>query len=101
MLLFSKPQLVPVCHLKLFCKCPAINSAKEPDIEVKRRLRAVAGELGEVDAAAKHEMEKAKQFIYVSSSEDTCLVEYDEQPPYPINQDLLNTAIEIALFKRS
>ena len=83
---------------KLFCRCPAINSAKEPDIEVIRRLRAVAGELGEVDAAAKHEMEKAKQFIYVSSSEDTCLVEYDEQPPYPINQDLLNTAIEIALL---
>ena len=83
---------------KLFCSCPAINSTKEPDIEVKRKLRAVAGETGEVDVAAKHETEKDKYFIYVSNSEDTCLVEYDEQPPNPINQELLDVALEIALL---
>jgi len=83
---------------KLFCNCPAINSTKEPDIEVKRRLRAVAGETGEIDVAAKHEMEKGKYFIYVSNSEDTCLIEYDEQPPNPINQDLLDSALEISLL---
>jgi len=84
--------------LKLFCKCPAINSDKEPEIKVIRRLRASAGELGKVDIAAKHEMEKDKYFIYVSNSEDTCLIEYDEQPPNPINEDLLDAAIEISLL---
>ncbi len=83
---------------KLFCNCPAINSEKEPDIKVIRKLRAVAGETGEVDIAAKHEMEKDKYFIYVSNSEDTCLVEYDEQPPNPINQELLDIALEISLL---
>lgn len=84
--------------LKLFCRCPSVNSDKKADIKVVRRLRAAAGELGEVDVAAKHEMEKGKYFIYESNSEDTCLVEYDEQPPYQINQDLLDAAIEISLL---
>jgi Glu-tRNA(Gln) amidotransferase subunit E-like FAD-binding protein len=83
---------------KLFCNCPAINSSKEPNIRVVRRLRAVAGETGEVDIAAKHEMGKGKYFIYESNSEDTCLVEYDEQPPEPINEELMDAAIEISLL---
>lgn len=83
---------------KLFCNCPAINSIEKPDIKVIRRLRAVAGETGEVDVAAKHEMEKGKYFVYVSNSEDTCLVEYDEQPPDPINEKLLDAALEVALL---
>lgn len=83
---------------KLFCNCPALNSKKEPDKKVIRRLRAAAGETGDVDIAAKHEMSKDKYFIYVSNSEDTCLIEYDEQPPNPINQDLLDVALEISLL---
>jgi Glu-tRNA(Gln) amidotransferase subunit E-like FAD-binding protein len=83
---------------KLFCDCPTLNSTKEPDIKIIRRLRAVAGETGEVDVAAKHEMEKGKQFLYVSNSEDTCLVEYDEEPPHPINQEALTVALQVALL---
>lgn len=83
---------------KLFCNCPAINSRKEPDTKVVRRLRASAGETGEVDIAASHEMKKDKYFVYVGNSEDTCLVEFDEQPPNPVNEDLLDTAIEISLL---
>lgn len=83
---------------KLFCDCPTLNSTKEPNIKILRRLRAVAGETGEVDVAAKHEMEKGKQFIYVSNSEDTCLVEYDEEPPHSINQESLTVALKIALL---
>jgi len=83
---------------KLFCNCLAINSTKEPDVKVVRRLRAVAGETGRVDVAAKHEMEKDKYFIYVSNSEDTCIIEYDECPPNPINEKLLDVALEVALL---
>ncbi|MBW2988789.1 Glu-tRNA(Gln) amidotransferase subunit GatE [Candidatus Woesearchaeota archaeon] len=83
---------------KLFCSCPALNSSKEPDIRVIRRLRAVAGETGEIDAAAKHEMKKGKQFIYVSNSEDTCNVEYDDEPPHKINMKALDVALQAALL---
>lgn len=83
---------------KLFCNCPSINSDKEPDIKVERRLRAVAGELGRIDIAAKHEMAKGKKFIYVSNSEDTCLVEYDDVPPYTPSEKAIDTALQISLL---
>ena len=86
---------------KLFCGCPTLNSDKEPDIKVIRRLRAVAGETGEIDVAAKHEMKKGKQFIYISNSEDTCNVEYDSEPPHPINQKALDIALQVALLLKA
>lgn len=81
---------------KLFCRCPAINSTKEPNKSCERKLRAVVGETGEVDIAAAHETAKAKKFIYVSNSEDSCQYEYDEEPPGNVNQDHLNTAIMVS-----
>ena len=39
---------------KLFCECSA-EFKEEPAGEVKRKLRAVAGETGEVDKAASYE----------------------------------------------
>ena len=83
---------------KLFCDCSTLNSSKEPDIKIVRRLRAVAGETGKVDVAAKHEMKKGKQFIYVSNSEDSCIVEYDEEPPHPVNQRALDVALQVAVL---
>ena len=83
---------------KLFCSCPTLNSDQEPNVKFERRLRAVAGETGEVDIAAKHEMGKGKKFIYVADSNDTCLVEYDEEPPHELNKEALETALKIALL---
>ena len=77
---------------KLFCSCPTINSQKEPNVKFERRLRAVAGETGEIDIAAHHEMKKGKKFIYEADSADTCLVEYDEEPPHELNKQALETA---------
>ena len=48
---------------KLFCSCPTMNSDKEVDIKVERRLKSVAGEMGEKDAAAEFEMSKNRKFI--------------------------------------
>ncbi|MBI2661334.1 Glu-tRNA(Gln) amidotransferase subunit GatE [Candidatus Woesearchaeota archaeon] len=84
--------------LKLFCNCPTLNSSKEPDGKLERRLRAVVGETGEIDVAAAHEMSKDKKFLYESNSEDTCLVEYDEEPPHELNKEALETTIKIALL---
>ena len=83
---------------KLFCNCDTINSDKDPNVKFERRLMAVAGETGEIDVAAKYEMEKGKKFIYEADSADTCLIEYDEQPPNPINKQALETTIKIALL---
>ncbi|MBS3096659.1 Glu-tRNA(Gln) amidotransferase subunit GatE [Candidatus Woesearchaeota archaeon] len=83
---------------KLFCSCPTLNSDKEADIKVERKLRAVAGETGDVDIAAEFEMSKMKKFFYESSSEDTCLVEYDEEPPHELNKNAMETAIKVALL---
>ena len=83
---------------KLFCNCQTINSDAEPDVRFERRLRAVAGETGEIDIAAKHEMGKGRKFVYEADSKDTCLVEYDEEPPHELNKDALETALKIALM---
>ena len=83
---------------KLFCNCPTLNSDKEADIKIERKLKAVAGEKCEIDIAAQHEMVKDKLFIYESNSQDTCLVEYDEEPPHELNKNSLETALKVALL---
>jgi Glu-tRNA(Gln) amidotransferase subunit E-like FAD-binding protein len=83
---------------KLFCSCPSIIKKKDdkPDFVVKRKLRASAGELGKVDAAAMHELQKGKYFVYNCYKDCTCNVELDEQPPGPVNQEALNATLQIA-----
>ncbi len=83
---------------KLFCNCPTLNSDKEPDTRLERRLKAVAGETGEIDVAAEFEMIKNKKIVYEGSSEDICLVEMDETPPNLINMQALETALKVALL---
>ena len=78
---------------KLFCNCPALNSDAKPNLKAERQLRAVVGETGEVDVAAAYEMSKGKKFVYVSNSEDTCSIDYDEEPPRNVNEHQLHTAI--------
>lgn len=83
---------------KLFCNCPTLNSDKKGNISASRKLRAVVGETGEIDPAAAHEMAKGKTFQYSSHPEDTCLVEYDEEPPQPVNTQTLKTTLQVALL---
>ncbi|MBW3023191.1 Glu-tRNA(Gln) amidotransferase subunit GatE, partial [Candidatus Woesearchaeota archaeon] len=81
---------------KLFCNCPSVLRDDEPHFVVKRTLRAVAGELGEVDVAAAYEMMKGRHFNYEGYSDTTCLVEFDEAPPAPMNNEALTAAIQIS-----
>ena len=48
---------------KLFCNCPSVLRKDEPDFEISRRLHAVAGEGGDIDIAAQHQVSKNKEFI--------------------------------------
>ncbi|MFO8016749.1 MAG: Glu-tRNA(Gln) amidotransferase subunit GatE [Candidatus Woesearchaeota archaeon] len=81
---------------KLFCSCPTAIRKDKPDFTVERRLRASAGETGEVDIAAAHEQQKGKEFNYQGYKDTTCLVELDEEPPHPVNEDALKTALQVA-----
>lgn len=83
---------------KLFCNCPATLREEEPPIKIRRRLRPAQSELGEVDRAALAEAIKGKGFNYHVYPDTICLVETDEEPPHPINEEALNIALEIALL---
>ncbi|MFA5896265.1 MAG: Glu-tRNA(Gln) amidotransferase subunit GatE [Thermoplasmata archaeon] len=82
---------------KLFCECPSRLSDEEGGIRFERRLRPTQSELGEVDAAAIEEARRHLSFVY-EASENTCLVEADEEPPHHPNEEALDIALEISLL---
>jgi len=83
---------------KLFCSCPSILKQSEPDIILKRKMKAVAGETGDVDEAASFEQAREMEFIYEAYKDVDCLVDMDEEPPHNINKEALVTALQLALF---
>jgi len=83
---------------KLFCGCPSVIAEDEPDFRVERRMRAVAGEIGEVDPAALHEFYRNRRFVYEAYADLNCLVELDEEPPHLLNQEALEIVCEISLL---
>jgi len=83
---------------KLFCNCPSIVHDENPDIFFSRKLRAVAGESGKVDIAAEYEIKKERIVKYEACSTSSCLVEMDEQPPFPVNRDALKIALQVAML---
>lgn len=80
---------------KLFCSCPSLLRDDPPDFTVTRKLRAVAGEEGKIDIAAQAEQLRGRTFVYEGYNDTTCLVELDEEPPHPINQEALLVALQI------
>ncbi len=83
---------------KLFCDCPSILRDDEPDIKVRRKLRAIAGETGEIDIAAMHEMQRGVENVYEAYKDTTCLVELDEMPVRSLNKEALETALQVAML---
>jgi len=83
---------------KLFCECPSLLRQDEPDIIIKRRQYAVAGETGKIDVAAAYEQTKGKLFVYEGYSDTTCQVEFDSEPPHGINKEALIIAEQVAFL---
>jgi Glu-tRNA(Gln) amidotransferase subunit E-like FAD-binding protein len=83
---------------KLFCGCPSALRQDKPDVIIKRKLYAAAGETGKIDVAAAYEQSKKKEFVYEAYSDTTCLLEFDEEPPHEINQEALKIAIQISIL---
>jgi Glu-tRNA(Gln) amidotransferase subunit E-like FAD-binding protein len=81
---------------KLFCNCKPRFSDTKPIEIIKRKLRAVAGELGQVDVAAMYEFLRDRTFFYQCYPEETCLICTDEEPPRSINKEALEIALQVA-----
>lgn len=81
---------------KLFCHCPTtLRDTPEHCGEFCRYLRATVSEMGEIDRAAREEMKHDRLFHYYAY-DTTCLVENDEEPPAPVNNEALSVCLTIA-----
>lgn len=88
---------------KLFCRCPAgiYQRADDYDGEILRHMRPTLSELGEYDGTALMEFETHKNIYYRVKNESACTYEMDDTPPFPINREALDIAIQIALQMRT
>ena len=87
---------------KLFCRCPAgvYQKPGDFDAEVVRHMRPTLSELGEYDGTALMEFKTRKNIIYRLKSKSTCTYEVDDTPPFPLNRQALEQAIEISLVSK-
>jgi len=83
---------------KLFCRCPAGRYSREWDAEILRHMRPTLSELGEYDGTALMEFRTRKQIVYHIHKETVCTYEFDDTPPFEINEEAVDIAIEIALL---
>ncbi len=87
---------------KLFCHCPAGVYQKngEYDAEVIRHMRPTLSELGEYDGTALMEFRTRKNIIYHIKYETACTYDVDDTPPFKVDLQALEIAIEIALLSK-
>jgi glutamyl-tRNA(Gln) amidotransferase subunit E len=85
---------------KLFCRCPAgiYQDLDDYDAEVVRHMRPTLSEMGTYDGTALMEFRTRKNIIYRIKNETTCTYDVDDTPPFPINREALDCAIEISLL---
>jgi len=83
---------------KLFCRCPAGIYDENYDAEILRHMRPTLSELGEYDGTALMEFKTKKEIVYQLNNDTVCTYEMDDAPPFELNQDALDIALEITLL---
>ncbi len=83
---------------KMFCHCPARRYTDTHDGEVLRHMRPTLSELGEYDGTALMEFKTKKNIIYLLHEENVCTYEMDDTPPFLVNQQAVDVAIEQCLM---
>jgi glutamyl-tRNA(Gln) amidotransferase subunit E len=88
---------------KLFCHCPAgrYHDHADFDAEIVRHMRPTLSELGEYDGTALMEFKTRKNVIYRIKNETTCTYEIDDTPPFLLNPQAVEIAMEIALLLKT
>ena len=61
-------------------------------------MRPTLSELDEYDETALMELNTQKNVVYLLNHDSVCTYEMDDTPPFMINEDALDIAIEIALL---
>jgi glutamyl-tRNA(Gln) amidotransferase subunit E len=85
---------------KLFCRCPAgiFHKHDEFDATVIRHMRPTLSELGEYDGTALMEFKTRKEIEYRLNNQTACTYEVDDTPPFKINTEALEFALEISML---
>lgn len=83
---------------KLFCRCPAGKYSDHYNAEILRHMRPTLSELGEYDGTALMEFKTKKEIIYRINYDTVCTYEMDDTPPFEMNEQALDIAIEIAML---
>jgi len=83
---------------KLFCRCPAGEYYEDYDAEVLRHMRPTLSELGEYDGTALMEFKTRKEIIYRLNKRNVCTYEMDDTPPFELNPEALEIALEVTLL---
>ncbi|MEA3494916.1 MAG: Glu-tRNA(Gln) amidotransferase subunit GatE [Bacteroidota bacterium] len=87
---------------KLFCNCPSgiFHKDENFDAEIIRHMRPTLSELGEYDGTALMEFITRKNIIYRINNETACTYEVDDTPPFPLNREALEYALEISILSK-
>ena len=83
---------------KLFCRCPILPYSDKVDAQILRHMRPTLSELGEYDGTALMEFKTKKNIIYQINKETVCTYEMDDTPPFELNQQALDIALEITML---
>lgn len=87
-----------ITRSKLFCRCPAGRRVEEYDAEVLRHMRPTLSELGEYDGTALMEFKTDKEIVYQLERGTVCTYEMDDTPPFVIDEEAVEIAVEISLL---
>lgn len=83
---------------KLFCRCPAGHYSDSFNAEILRHMRPTLSELGEYDGTALMEFKTKKEIIYQINRGTVCTYEMDDTPPFELNAEALDIALEVGLL---
>ncbi|HTY36261.1 MAG TPA: Glu-tRNA(Gln) amidotransferase subunit GatE [Bacteroidota bacterium] len=83
---------------KLFCRCPAGLYSDSYNAEILRHMRPTLSELGKYDGTALMEFKTKKEIIYQINRATVCTYEMDDTPPFELNSEALDIALEIGLL---
>ena len=85
---------------KLFCRCPAGHYSNDYDAELLRHMRPTLSEMGEYDGTALMEKKTRKNIIYRVHHATVCTYEFDDTPPFPMDDEAIDIALKLALLLR-
>lgn len=83
---------------KLFCHCPNTTYSDAFDAEILRHMRPTLSELGEYDPTALMEFKTRKNITYRINRDTVCTYEMDDTPPFRLNPEALDIALEISML---